>query len=468
MPDDTRMPSSAVLDVYLALLWHFAQAGFPEDGVVRFSRYELLSFLGWLSKGGKRDATYRPSGRHYKQLKNAIRYLKWTTFVNRGPGDQVHLLDGTKMRGEQGFSILEHYALDEDDDPTSHGSIDQHEYTAPKRSSVMLSRPFLRQLARGAKAVPVDLELFFAMPAGTPRHLIRLFSWMWHQGITALRLREVFQRLGSVQAAAVPARARQILSKAHDELVSRGVLASEPTFERRDGEWFIQYVFADPQEALSLEQLLMARATAYGIVPAVARELSLAHRAGLMLALAAAAEERIVPRQSLASMLVFFARRGPAAVVEAVEAHTQRAVARGIQMGLDGVVQGASYPARCARVRTERLVGRRDIDPVALRARWAQEVASKGWDAYDWALDGLTAIHLDHILAVPGIAEMALVGSGDGVEEVSFLPIGTILQLRSDPDLREPSAVATVRPPESSGAVSAPFGDLEVARTTRW
>jgi hypothetical protein len=250
--------------------------------------------------------------------------------------------------------------------------------------------------------------------------------------------------LGSVQAAAVPARARQILSKGHEELVSRGVLAGEPTFERRDGEWFIQYAFADPQEALSLEQLLMARATAYGVVPAVARELSLAHRAGLMLALAAAATERIAPRQSLASMLVFFARRGPAAVVEAVEAHAQRAATRGVQMGLEGITQSASYPAQCAHVRAERLARRRDIDPVALRTRWEQEVASKGWDAHDWVLDGLMAIHLDQLLGVPGIPAMALLGPGDTAEEVTFLPIGTMLEARTRPDPRDVPSAATV------------------------
>lgn len=388
-----KLPSSAILDVYAGLMFMYQNAGFPDDGRVYFSRYQLLHLIGWLStaKDDQGKRTVKPSGRHYKQLKRALLYLEGTRFVWDDPTVLQFGPDGERFRGMQGFPILQYARVVED--PTG----PRGETTSrPARSMVQFSEPFVKLLGGGERTTRLDFDLFLSLPSGTPRVLYRTLLGMANQGRRSIRLEELFQRVGSTQTHFVPARARQILGKAHKELRSRGVLefeGKEPDYVKMNGEHWVRYAFGNPADLISSEGLLVSQAMAYGLKGPIARELAVAHRQQLERVLAAVTLGMLTPKKSLPGMIRHYTERG-----HEISAPNGNELA---QISLDLQAPEMAYVAWTAAERKRRLKETPGIDLDRIRLEIDEQPTDGDLPRPDWVVEGLVAMELNERLHIP-------------------------------------------------------------------
>lgn len=393
------LPSSAIIDVYIGLMFLYYVQGFPADGKVYFSRYQLLNLIGWFAPG--RDAnggrTRRPSGRHYHQLKRALLYLEGTRFMTDDPDAFQIGPDGERFIGMQGFPILQYVRVArESTGPTG-------ETIVPGNSMVQFSEPFVALIESGARTTRLDFDLFLNLSPGTPRLLFRCLTWLQGRGRNEIALEELFPRLGSTQKHFVAARARQILNKAHAELREHGVLAAEPTYEKVKGRYVVRYTFGDPGRLGAGNDLLLSATKAFGVESAVAQELVIAHRKQLERVLAATALGFLRPKESLPGMIVHYTRRGYE-ILPRTSQQTQLAI------GLPG--DDGHYIAYLAAERERRLRQRGDLDPERLRAEFhTQDGFQAESERSDWILDGLVILRLNQLLGLPSLAEYRLLSN---------------------------------------------------------
>jgi hypothetical protein len=390
-----KLPASQILDIHTSLLFLFSTAGFPEDGRIYFTRYQLLNLAGWLSPARDRRGAkvMRPGGRHYRQLDAALTYLMDAKYRNDSPNAFQVGPDGEVFRGSQWFPILQYARLAEDTPgPRSEGS----PVPAP-RCMVQFSDAFVKLIGQGALAAQMDLDLIMSLSTGTPRQLYRVFTWMRQEGLDRITIREMFERVGSTLAEFRPARARQILTKAHGELRQRGVITAEPEYLRdaATGEYWIHYAFADPRALLTEEEMLVQQAAAYGVSTPVSRELVVAHRLAFERVLAATTLGRLEPRKSLAPMIVHFTQRG-------YDIPEPRVAAPGSQLPLSGLEKlEMRYLVWAAEERTRLSAGRRDIDEAALRREVIRLFEERMAGHPEWVVDGMVAMRLNRLLGIP-------------------------------------------------------------------
>lgn len=391
-----KLPSSAIIDVYVGLMFLYYLQGFPADGRVYFSRYQLLNLIGWFSPGrdanGKR--TRRPSGRHYRQLKRALLYLEGTRFVADDPVAIQFGPDGSRFVGMQGFPILQYVRLVEES-PGFRGEIE-----TTGSSMVQFSEPFVALIGGGTRTIRLDFDLFLNLSTGTPRLLFRLLTWLQNRGRNEIPLEELLPRIGSTQKHFVAARARQILNKAHRELKEHGVLASDPVYEKVNGRYVVRYEFGDPSRFGTASNLLIRAAEAFGVDAKVARELAVAHRKQFERVLAATALEYLRPTQSLPGMIVHYTRRG-------YEILPRRMEPPQLAIALPG--DEHRYIDYLHQERERRLRERPDLDLARIRSEVeAQLPATSNEPRPDWVLEGLALLRLDQLLGLPTLAEFRL------------------------------------------------------------
>lgn len=393
-----RLPSSAVLDVYVGLMFLFKLAGFPEDGRVYFSRYRFLLLIGWLSSSrGPRGRVIKPSGRHYRQLAAALEYLESTRLVNRNADVEQIGPDGRAFRGQQGFPILQYHRMA--DEPRGRcGEGGRNEGGA---SMVQFSDAFRMMVGGGANTTKVDLDLFLSLPSGSARPLFRLFCWMRRHAIRRIRVSEVLQRIGSTQAHCVPARARQVLDKAHGALRERGVLTGDPVYVKAEGEYWIEYSFGDPRVLLDEEEALIAQAIAYGVVPATARELAVANRPQMERVLAATTLGLLHPRRTVAAMVVHYTRRG--IDIEETGRRIEDAIDSQVSLDLDTRAADVRYLAWCKQEREARSARRADLSVSSVRHEIEVARQERGLEDAPWLSDGLVAMRLNALLRIPDL-----------------------------------------------------------------
>jgi hypothetical protein len=386
-----KLPSAAILDVYVGLLFLFHARGRPEDGRVRFSRYEFLQLIGWRSQvdGSRR----KPSGRHYTQLAQALAYLHDTTFVNAGRDPQVGP-DGVMFTGTQSFPMLQYLRIASAARPAG------DERPDPEQCQVRFSDAFRALLVHDETTTRIDFDLFLSLSPGTPRALCRLFAWMWARGRVTISIAEAFQRLGSTQKACVPARARQILTAAHAEMRTHGILTADPVYEKVDGVWTIRYPFGDPSTALSSQALLEWQATAYGVTADAAHRYAVADERQLRRVLAAVTLGILDPKKSLAGLIVACTRNG------AEISDTARRLSAQCELAIPAN-HGAHYLAWSLAERTRRCAERPEVDVRALRARADEQIAAADPGAAPWVADGIVAIQLNRLFDMPTMAEWA-------------------------------------------------------------
>lgn len=390
-----KLPSSAIMDVYIGLMFLYYVQGFPADGKVYFSRYQLLQLIGWLStaRDSSGSRTVRPSGRHYRQLKRALLYLEGTRFVADDPNILQLGPDGARFVGMQGFPILQYARLVEE------GTGPKGETITSGSSMVQFSEPFVKLLGNGARTTRLDFDLFLKLSTGTPRLLFRFLTWLQSRGQNTVKLGELFPRIGSTQQHFVAARARQILDKAHAELRQRGVLASDPVYEKVNGDYVVRYEFGDPTTAGVADDLLLRAATAFGVDSPVAQELVVAHRRQFERVLAGAVLGFIRPKETLPGMIVHYTRRG-------YDVTPRSSAPAQITLGLGA--DDARYVPWLTEARERALATRRDIDPDRIRAEIRAEDEGAENPRPEWVVDGLLALRLDHLLGLPSLAEFRL------------------------------------------------------------
>lgn len=386
--DGGRLPSSAVLDVYTGLLFLWASQGYPPDGRVRFRRHHFLHLIGWVCAANGRRA--RPAGRQYEQLEEAIRYLAQTHFSRGGDGVTQLDLDGQSFQGVLGFNIIDNWKLAEEKRGRK-----PVEGEGEAQSEVQFTVGFRKMVAGGRRASHLDLDLYLSLPAGTPRMLFRLLVWMRQEGITRLPIGEVLERIGSVQHHHVPARARQVLNKAHDVLVSTGILASEPEFEKDGDTWCLVYHMGEPTVLLAEELVLVQQAMAYGVSQAVARQLAVGYRQDLERVLGAAALGLLRPKKNLAGLIVQFVKNSWRIPEQPTEPSTSQ-----VEMDL---VSETAYLRWCVEER-ERRLRRSSVDLAELRSGIRTRVARRSGEPH-WLGEGMLAIALNQQLEIEDLDE---------------------------------------------------------------
>jgi hypothetical protein len=391
-----KFPSSAVLEVYIALIFLFRLAGMPEHGRIYFSKYQLMLLMGWLSTsaGPHGQSVSKPSGRHYRQLEAALEYLDMVRFRSESAHEWQMGPDGALFKGKQSFGILQYNRLVADQPGSAEGE------DGGATSMVALSWAFMQLLAAEGEGVPMDYDLFLSLPSGTPRHLLRMLSWMRQEGLTRIRVREAFERVGSTQTAYLPTRARQILGKGHQELIRRGLLASEPEYvkDRATSEYWIEYTWGDPGVLLSEEEMLVRQATAYGVVQSTARELVVASRDQVERVLAAITLGLLQPKSSIPGLIVKGVRKG-------YEIHDfGRRIEDEDQISLEFELPEMRYIRWTAEERAVRLAERPDVCGDEIRREVEAQNALRSEPHPEWVLEGLTAMRLNHLLGVEDFA----------------------------------------------------------------
>lgn len=391
---DDSLPSSTILDVYMALMFLYAHGGRTSEGVVRFSRYQLLQLMGWLSRsarggGGRRQL--KPSGRHYRQLTQALDYLQDTTFES-APARQHADIEGRPFVGRQRFPILTYVKV-------AREKGGRRDWTESGNSEVRLHPYLVRELRRDEGVTRLNYDIYLSLSPGTPRHLFRLLAWARQQGRSRLRLGELFERLGSSQRELIPARARQILRKPHDELRQRGILAQSPEYEKVGGEWWAAYTFAGAERLLSWEDLLEGQAKAWGVTPPAAREVAVASRFQAERVLAAVSRGYLRPTRSLPGMIVHYVRQGHPIPGNSRQNEPE-------QLPLLDNFEGR-YLHWLGEERERRLDTRPDLDVAAFRVSLDTENEARPTPHPEWVLEGLTEIWLNRELGLESIRAYA-------------------------------------------------------------
>jgi hypothetical protein len=382
--DEHNIPTTILYDVYYGLLWLFKEAGFPDDGEVYFSRYNFLQAIGWVSNGrnGSGGKLTKPSGRHYRQLRDVMHSLMFTAYVKDTPGRQ------------QGFNVLSYYDLVEDQ-PGPRGMGEE----LPRRSKVILNKVFVQGLKSGAPLAEIDFDQYLGLSTGAPRVLHRFLSWMRHDKRESVSLGVLFDRIGSKQQNQVPAVARKILATAHKELIAHGVLAGEPEYERINGEWFITYPFTDPSKARAEDAILTREAISCGVAEAMAKELVVAHRVRFEEVLAAVAAGRVRDRDKLAGTIVSYTRRPDWAIPPECDGAQPKLLRCMADQYRDYLI-----------AEQDRMVLEREVNLAALRNEIVRERTARGLPLpeNDWFLDGMIRLLLATMFDQISLAEFEM------------------------------------------------------------
>lgn len=384
-----RLPNPQVLDVYFGLTFLYSLEGFPEHGEVRFSRYNFLQMLGWVSNGRYPNGTklVKPSGRHYQQLHDALELLLKTSYSWRG-----------ENHTGKGYNILDSYELKED--KTGPRALGEE---LPKTSKAVFTRTFASRFEEGSSSVSVDLDLYLSLPPNTPRLLYRVLTWMRYRGINRLTLEELFNRLGGTTRQYVKSYAERVLGDAHDSLMLRGIIRSAPVYEKVNGAWYITYDFGDPVALFAEEEELIRQAVAFGVAMPVARELAVAHRDRFREVIAAVTSGRLRAKKNVAGMIVTYTRRPDYAIPRASINQTLQTMLPA-QPTLPIATIEEEYAAWIAQEQERRLRARSDLDIASMRQEIIRSCTDKGLPApEDWYVDGLLRVRLNKELDLPSL-----------------------------------------------------------------
>lgn len=392
-----KLPASTILDVYVGLLYELHQQGYPDDGEIHFTRYDLLHRIGWVISGYTKHGRYaiRPSGRHYRDLRTALLYLSWTLFHRVIPGDGS---DGGQavQRAEEWFQILARVRL-----AKSAPGRKSRSAAAPvteRPSSVTFSPDFMRLVARGARTIPVDLGVYLSLKAGTPRQLYRLLTLLRMEGRDEIGVEELFARLGSSQSDFVPCRVSGLLGKAHREFVAKTLLRSEPEVVRRRGEYVVRYEYGDPRLLASESELLVWQASRYGVAEDEARKLAREERSQFERVLAAATLGMLRPKKTLAAMIVHFTRTRAL-----LDDTGYRLSPREGQPRLVIDREDLRYLEWVVGERERRLLARSKLDLVDVRRRLLERAVERDRRRESWVAEGLVEMRLNWASGVPGL-----------------------------------------------------------------
>lgn len=224
-----RLPGTFDQDVYVEILHRYAEAGFPQEGMVSFTLHSFLRSIG-----------RRVDGRTYEQLRSALNRLERTTLESAG----VYVSARNAAPLDDRFTILSSVAIER------RRLADREQFTLfpvltasePGDARVIIS-PLLRENIAAGCAVTLSSPLYQSLTSPVARRLYRLLEVARELDNVTWRisLEELAQRLPLAQR--YPSHLQRVLQPAHEMLVAAGLVRSA-SFRQVNREWLVDYALA--------------------------------------------------------------------------------------------------------------------------------------------------------------------------------------------------------------------------------
>ena len=224
-----RLPGTFDQDVYVEILHRYAEAGFPEEGMVSFTLHSFLRSIG-----------RRVDGRTYEQLRSALNRLEKTTLESTG----VYVSARNAAPLDNRFTILSSVAIER------RRLADREQFTLfpvltasePGDARVTIS-PLLRENIAAGCTVTLSSPLYQSLTSPVARRLYRLLEVARELDNVTWRisLEELAQRLPLAQR--YPSHLQRVLQPAHEMLVAAGLVRSA-SFRQVSRDWLVDYALA--------------------------------------------------------------------------------------------------------------------------------------------------------------------------------------------------------------------------------
>jgi len=224
-----RLPGTFDQDVYVEILHRYGEAGFPDDGIVRFTLHAFLRSIG-----------RRVDGRTYEQLRSALGRLEKTILESTG----VYVGARSPIPLDDRFTILTSVAIDR------RRLADREQFTLfpvitasePGDARVMISPLIRENIASGCTATILSSQ-YQSLNSPVARRLYRLLEVARELGTVTWRvaLDELANQLPLAQR--YPSHLQRVLQPAHEMLVGAGLVRSA-AFRQVTRDWFVDYVLA--------------------------------------------------------------------------------------------------------------------------------------------------------------------------------------------------------------------------------
>ncbi len=224
-----RLPGTFDQDVYVEILHRYGEAGFPDDGMVRFTLHAFLRSIG-----------RRVDGRTYEQLRSALGRLEKTILESTG----VYVGARSQIPLDDRFTILTSVAIDR------RRLADREQFTLfpvitasePGDARVTISPLIRENIASGCTATILSSQ-YQSLNSPVARRLYRLLEVARELGTVTWRvaLDELADQLPLAQR--YPSHLQRVLQPAHEMLVGAGLVRSA-TFRQVTRDWFVDYVLA--------------------------------------------------------------------------------------------------------------------------------------------------------------------------------------------------------------------------------
>lgn len=223
-----RLPGTFDQDVYIEILHRFGEAGFPDDGSVRFTLHAFLRSIG-----------RKVDGRTYEQLRMSLNRLVRTRLESTGAyhGSFEQPFDGT-------FTVfssvtVERRRMTDRDQLALFSTISASE---PGDARVVISPQIRANIAAG-HTISLSLQHYGSLTNPVARRLYRLLAAArTHDNVTwRVGLERLASQLPLTQR--YPSHLQRVLQPAHEMLIAAGLLG-DAGFHQIDRDWHVDYVLA--------------------------------------------------------------------------------------------------------------------------------------------------------------------------------------------------------------------------------
>jgi len=224
-----RIPGTFDQDVYVEILHRYAEAAFPQDGMVTFTLHSFLRSIG-----------RRVDGRTYEQVRSALNRLERTTLESSG----VYVTARNSTPLDDRFTILSSVSIER------RRLADREQFTLfpvltasePGDARVAIS-PLLRENIAAGCTITLSSPVYQSLTSPVARRLYRLLEVAREMDNVTWRvsLEELAQQLPLAQR--YPSHLQRVLQPAHEMLVAAGVVRSA-SFRQVHREWLVDYALA--------------------------------------------------------------------------------------------------------------------------------------------------------------------------------------------------------------------------------
>lgn len=223
-----RLPGTFDQDVYVEIIHRFGEAGFPTDGIVRFTLHSFLRSIG-----------RKVDGRTYDQLRSALTRLERTRLESTGAYE-----DPTGRSFDGTFAVLssvtiERRRITDRDQLALFATVSSSE---PGDARVVVSPQIRANIAAG-NTVSLSLNHYGSLSNPVARRLYRLISTARARDLVTWRisLERLASQLPLTQRYA--SHLQRVLQPAHEMLIAAGLLR-DASFHQVDRDWHVDYVLA--------------------------------------------------------------------------------------------------------------------------------------------------------------------------------------------------------------------------------